>query len=111
MDQLAWLPVHDDLGAALRDARAERDLRRRLRKLADLANHRRDFVATEKLGRYLSECLRQDGAEAATSEARLSPCRLAILASHSVDHLVPAIRVAGLGRRLALTTYVAPYGQ
>jgi FkbH-like protein len=41
----------------------------------------------------------------------LTPFRLAILSSHTVDHLTPAIRVSGLQRRLALSVHVAPYGQ
>ncbi|MDB5372618.1 MAG: methoxymalonyl-ACP biosynthesis protein, partial [Belnapia sp.] len=40
-----------------------------------------------------------------------APLRLAILASHTVDHLVPAIRVAGLHRGLALSVHLPPYGQ
>ncbi len=40
----------------------------------------------------------------------LVPLRLAILASHTVDHLVPGIRVAGLHRGLAISVHVAPYG-
>ena len=36
---------------------------------------------------------------------------MAILASATVDHLVPAIRVSGLRRRLLLDVHVGPYGQ
>jgi len=35
---------------------------------------------------------------------------VALLSSHTVDHLLPAVRVAGLQRRLALSLHVAPYG-
>ncbi len=35
---------------------------------------------------------------------------MALLSSHTVDHLLPAVRVAGLQRRLALSLHVAPYG-
>ena len=35
---------------------------------------------------------------------------MALLASHTVDHLPPTIRMAGLQRRLALSLHVAPYG-
>jgi FkbH-like protein len=40
-----------------------------------------------------------------------SPVRLAILASSTVDHLLPGIRVAGLRRRLLMDIYVGAYSQ
>ena len=40
----------------------------------------------------------------------MRPLRIALLSSHTVDHLVPALRVAGLQRGLALAVQVAPYG-
>jgi len=36
---------------------------------------------------------------------------LAILASATVDHLLPAIRVSGLRRRLLIDVHIGPYGQ
>ena len=39
------------------------------------------------------------------------PVRLAVLASSTVDHLLPAIRVGGLRRGLWIETYTPDYGQ
>src|SRR5580704_4622713 len=39
------------------------------------------------------------------------PIRLAVLASSTVDHLLPAIRVAGMRRDLWIETYTPDYGQ
>ena len=40
-----------------------------------------------------------------------SPTRLAVLASSTVEHLLPALRVAGLRRAIPLETYTPDYGQ
>jgi FkbH-like protein len=105
MEQLAWLPVHDDLGAALSAARRIADPGERLSRAMHLAGFRRDFTATGRLDR-----LAEEGLAAPPARLGLAPLRLAILASHTVDHLVPGIRVAGLHRGLALSVHVAPYG-
>jgi FkbH-like protein len=108
MEQLAWLPSHPDLGAAMADARREGDAAAKLAAATRLAGFRRDFVATGRIDK-LAEAALRDGADAGA--AGLMPYRLAILASHTVDHLVPGIRVAGLSRRLAMSVHVAAYGQ
>ena len=105
MDQLAWLPAHEDLGAALSAARRIADPAERLDRARHLAGFRRDFTATGRLDR-----LAEAGLAAAAPPPGLAPLRLAILASHTVDHLVPGIRVAALHRGLALSVHVAPYG-
>jgi FkbH-like protein len=109
MEQLAWLPVHSDFNAALKQARLETDPAPRLSRLVDLAGYRRDFLATEKLDRTVTDCLRQ---LEPTALDGLQPrrARLAILSSHTVDHLVPGIRIAGLARGLGLSLHVAGYG-
>jgi len=104
MEQLSWLPQHTDLSAAITAARKLPEPAARLAAAIQLAGHRRDFTATGRIDRLAAEGL------AAEKPAGLTPLRLAILASHTVDHLVPAIRVAGLDRRLALSVHVAPYG-
>ena len=110
MNQLAWCPPHPDFAAALREIRDDRDTGRRLGKLADLAGYRRDFIATGKLERCLADCMAREDSPDALTEIGLGPCRLALLSSHTVDHLVPGLRMAALARRLVLSTYVAPYG-
>ncbi len=110
MEQLAWLPVHPDLPAAIKAVRLETDVERRLATLARLARHRRDFITTEKIDRGISECLSHFGNGGLPPALQLTEARVALLSSHSIDHLVPGMRVAALARRLALSVHVAPYG-
>src|SRR5690606_17769423 len=81
----------------------------RLATATRLAGFRRDFTLTNRLDRLAAPALRMvhDGDAPQTG---LRPLRMALLSSHSVDHLLPAIRVAGLQRGLALSLQVAPYG-
>lgn len=109
MEQLAWLPVHPDFASALRDARLETKPEQRMSRLIELAGSRRDFVATGKLDKTLLDCLRELGSSG-LSTLQLTQPRLAILASHSVDHLAPAIRIAGLARRIVPSIHVGPFG-
>jgi FkbH-like protein len=109
MEQLAWLPVHPDFASALKAARLETKPEQRMSRLIELTRSRRDFVATGKLDKTLLDCWRELGSSGLT-KLQLSQPTLAILASHSVDHLVPAIRIAGLGRGIAPSIHVGPYG-
>ncbi|MHB0763725.1 HAD-IIIC family phosphatase [Stutzerimonas sp. NM35] len=109
MDQLLWLAEHPDLSAAIGEAKREPDPLARLAAATRLAGYRRDFTLTTRLDRLASEGL-QAVANGGASVSGLRPLRIALLASHTVDHLMPAIRVAGLQRRLALSVHVAPYG-
>ena len=47
----------------------------------------------------------------AASSSGFSRVRLAFLASSTIGHLLPAIRVAGLRRRLLIEVYQSPYAQ
>ncbi|MCQ4323390.1 methoxymalonyl-ACP biosynthesis protein [Stutzerimonas stutzeri] len=105
MEQLSWLPPHPDLSAAIGQAKHLDDPLARLAEAIRLAGYRRDFTLTARLDRLAAAGLAEHAAA-----AQLMPLRVALLASHTVDHLLPAIRVAGLLRRLALTLHVAPYG-
>ena len=75
-----------------------------LEKLASLAAHRLGFLETVQLDRALD---RLDLKEA----PGFLPIRLAVLGSSTTDHLLPAIRIAGLRRRLLVDIYSGPYGQ
>ena len=110
MDSLFWLVPHPDLGAAISHAKREADPAVRLAHAARLAGFRRDFTLTGRLDRMAAEGLAALAAGGAQPGNAFTPLRMAILASHTVDHLLPAIRVAGLQRRLALSTWLAPYG-
>lgn len=76
----------------------------RLPALASLANYRLDFIDTMQLDRLL-------GKPPVPAAAGFMEVRLAVLASHTTQHLSPAIRVAGLRRRLLIDTYASQYGQ
>lgn len=109
MEQLSWFPEHADFVAALGEARAIADPFLRLAMVAKLAAFRRDFTITGRLDRLATQGLSSPLASGLPGHG-LTPLRIAVLASHTVDHLVPSIRVAGLQRRLALSVHVAPYG-
>ena len=99
-----WLPPARDFRADLRSAQQTPDAAERLEKLALLAQHRLGFLETMQL----------DGVLKTAASARapgFSALRLAVLASSTVDHLLPAVRVGGLRRRLIFDVYTATYGQ
>ena len=101
---MSWLPVaadfRGDLGAGLGEPRPAEGLER----LAALAGHRLGFLETVQLDRALARL-------GSTEAAGFAPVRLAIVASSTVDHLAPAIRVAGLRRRLLIEVHNGSYGQ
>lgn len=99
-----WLPLAADFRAQLRAAVESMTPTDRLEKLALLAQHRLGFLETIQADRAL-------GRPAVPPSCGFTPLRLAILTSATVDHLVPAIRVAGLRRRLVIDPYVGAYGQ
>ncbi len=104
MVELYWLPKIDDW-------------RERLRRLGDggdhiwdeaaaLAGARLDALQTNALDTMLRRSLREPPQGLADK-----PVRLALLGSSTLAHLHPAIRVAGLRRRLWVETYENDYGQ
>ena len=99
-----WLPIagdfREDLSAALARAKPADGLDG----LASLAAHRLSFLETVQLDRALARL----GLKEAPG---FQPVRLAILASSTVDHLSPAIRVAGLRRKLLIDVHSGTYGQ
>ena len=99
-----WLPpapdFRGDLCAALATARPTECLE----KLASLAARRLGFLETTQLDRALG---RLDLKEA----FGFLSLRLAVLGSSTVDHLAPAIRVAGLRRKLLVNVHTGAYGQ
>jgi FkbH-like protein len=101
---MSWLPVardfRGDLRAALDGARPTECLE----SLASLAACRLGFLETVQLDRALGRL----GSKEAPG---FLPIRLAILASSTVDHLSPAIRVAGLRRKLLIDVHCGGYGQ
>jgi FkbH-like protein len=99
-----WLPTAPDFRASLRAALDPVNPADRLPSLVSLANCRLGFLETIQLDRALSQLRLKE----APGFARV---RLAVLASSTVDHLLPAIRVAGLRRRLLIDAHSGTYGQ
>lgn len=99
-----WLPAPGDFRQSLRTALAATNPDDRLEKLAVLAQHQLGFLETIQLDNAL-------GKTAATANASFVPLRLALLSSCTIDHLLPAIRVAGLRRRLLIEVYTGSFGQ
>lgn len=101
---LDWLPDPPNFRADLRAALGASDPAERLERLALLAQYRLGFVETIQLDRAFSQF-------AGEPVYGFSRVRLGFLASSTVDHLVPAIRVAGLRRRLLIDIHMGAYGQ
>jgi FkbH-like protein len=76
------------------------------RGLVEIANSRLTYAETRRLERTAKRLFATPakGADGA-------PIRLAILASSTVTHLLPSIRVAAMRRGLWLSAYVCDYGQ
>lgn len=106
MNQLQWLPDHPDLNAALKEAKSLASPEGQLHAACTLSGYRRDFTATGRIDKLATAALKQFDAKA----SGLSKLKVAVLSSHSIEHLIPATRVAGLGRKLAIEFYIAPYG-
>jgi FkbH-like protein len=74
--------------------------------LCGLARTRIDAIETRTLDRRRQRLLTEP-----PNGLVAPPIRLAVLASSTVDHLLPAIRVGGLRRDLWIETHTPPYGQ
>jgi FkbH-like protein len=99
-----WLPTASDFNGSLRAALESPEPADCLEKFASLAQHRLGFLETLQLDLALNRLTSK-------SVSGFSQIRLAILASSTVDHLLPAIRVAGLRRMLLINAYVGAYAQ
>ena len=99
-----WLPLPADFRSELRTALERPDPADRLELLCALCQSHLDFVQTIQLGQAIKKSFIESG-------ATYPRVRVAVLASSTVDHLVPGITVAGMRRRLLFDTFVAPYGQ
>jgi FkbH-like protein len=100
---LNWLPSPRDFSARLRDAFAVSG-DECTERLAALAQHRLAYLQEIQLSRALDRA-------AARWPVCLRRVRLALLGSVTVEHLLPAIRVAALRRRLWIDGYIGAYGQ
>ena len=103
--ELSWLPEADTWNALIAELAASEgaaafDLARAAAQL------RLDPGKTNRLDRLLTDRYGTD----LSPDPSTKTVRLALLASSTVSHLVPAIRIAGLRRGLWITVYEAPYG-
>jgi FkbH-like protein len=103
MTKLYWLPTIDDWRNRLRHLGAAA---KAWDEAVALAGSRLDPVQTNAL----DTMVRRSFAEPPEALSE-KPVRLALLGSSTLTHLLPAIRVAGLRRRLWVETYENDYGQ
>jgi len=101
---MSWLPITPDFRADLRTALESPDPTDPLEKLSSLAQCQLGYLETLQLDRAL-------GLQTLEPGSGFTSIRLALLASSTIDHLAPAIRVAGLRRRLIIDVHIGPYGQ
>jgi FkbH-like protein len=101
---MSWLPVARDFRGDLRASLDGVEPTECLERLAALAAYRLGFLETVQLDRALGRL----GLKEAPG---FRPIRLALLSSSTVDHLSPAIRVAGLRRKLLIEVHSGAYGQ
>src|SRR5262245_1672679 len=99
-----WLPLHRDFGRALKALRdSERDVDV-FDGLSSLARHRLSYLETIQLDNALRRLRPR-------FEANAPRLRIALVASMTVDHLAPALRVAGLRCGQLVDVHVGAYGQ
>ena len=101
---MSWLPIAPDFRADLAAALRSSSPLDCLERLACLAQYRLGHLETLQLDRALGRLTVEPG-------SGFPEVRLAVLASSTVDHLSPAIRVAGLRRRLMIRVHAGAYGQ
>ncbi len=99
---LYWLPHPKDFRTAAKSLKSAR-LPSAWAQATAIANHNLDFVQTNMLDQIVQSL----GALAGP----IKTIRLAILASCTVRHLHPALRIAALRRGMNLLIYEAEYGQ
>jgi FkbH-like protein len=105
--ELSWLPPPpDNWSAVLRDVGPWADLAA-WKNMVGLANYRLDSLATMRLDRKHQALFGDEP----PPDLATKPVRLAILASSTIDHLLPALRVAALRRDIWLHVHVGDYGQ
>jgi len=105
--ELRWLPKIDNWKARLREVPAISNRSDQWAQLTHLANARLDFVQTTAIDRLLTTLY----SDTRPPPSELTPVRLGVLASSTIQHLLPAIRVGALRRGIWCETYASDYGQ
>jgi FkbH-like protein len=101
---MSWLPTAPDFRVVLGVALESPKPTDCLEKLASLSQYRLSYLETLQLDRALGRLTLHPGSGFAV-------VRLAVLASSTINHLPPAIRVAGLRRRMMIDVHTGAYGQ
>ena len=104
MPDLYWLPEPIDWKKSLSVPLQGAEL---WSHLVRMANTQLDFVKTNQLDHLLQRSFPNEPPAGLATR----PIRLAVLASSTVTHLLPGLRVAALRRGLYVQTYVTGYGQ
>src|SRR5271169_2847207 len=91
--KMNWLPVASDFRSGLAAAMGSPSSADCLEALASLAQCRLGYLETLQLDRALDQVLALSPSK---SQPPFPRVRLAMLASSTVNHLAPAIRIAGL---------------
>jgi FkbH-like protein len=99
-----WLPPPRDFRQELHAILEISSPSERLHKLTSLAQFRLSFLETIQLDNAL-------GQVATACSKETSRFRLAVAASCTIDHLLPAIRVAGARRRMLIEIHAGLFGQ
>ncbi len=103
--ELYWMPANPAWNESLQAVGDVGD-ERSWTALVALANSRADLLATIRLDRRLTRLFPAPPAWLSTI-----PVRLAVLASSTMDHLLPALRVGALRRGIHLSIHAGDYGQ
>jgi FkbH-like protein len=107
--ELHWLPPKpEDWSARLRAIAAAPDTAARWAECVALSRYRIDFLETAKLDREMQR-LRERGL--LQPDAGRPTLRLAILASSTLQHLVPGLRIGALRHGVELVAHEGEYGQ
>jgi FkbH-like protein len=107
--ELDWLPPKpEDWSARLRAIAVAPDPAARWAECVALSRYRIDFLDTAKLDREMQR-LRERGL--LQPDAARSSLRLALLASSTVQHLVPGLRVGAVRHGIELVVHEGDYGQ
>jgi len=105
---LYWLPQHPDASGALKQIKSlPLGPEQQLSALRQLTRHDLDFVQIGQIDRRLREIQKKLHG----IPAGWTILKLAILASSTIDHLLPSIRAAALRWGILLDCYIGPYNQ
>jgi predicted enzyme involved in methoxymalonyl-ACP biosynthesis len=104
--ELHWLPQHRNLRAAeaVLKSKIELGQEQLATDVAQLANHRSDFLDTLRIDRLAKTAFKR-------APEGWPTVRLALLGSCSMEHLLPSIAVAGIRRQLWITLFAGAFGQ